>query len=89
MRALKASRAGVGMSGTLAPMSTGRYLSKFQNLGYRWVQCTEKISEFGYCCEPDTEEISEVGYRWVLGTEEISEVGYRVPRKFQKMGIQA
>ena len=74
------------MSGTLAPMGTGRYPSKFQNLGYRWVQCTEKISEFGYCWVPGSEEIPEVGYRWVLGTEEISEFGYRVTRKFLKMG---
>ena len=45
-----------------------------QNLGYRWV--------------PDTEKISEFEYRWVPGTEEILEVGtasYRVSRKFKNL----
>ena len=48
--------------GTHAYRPTGRYPSKLQNLGYRWV--------------PGTEKIPEVGFRWVLGTEEILEVRY-------------
>ena len=47
---------------------TGRYSSKFKNLGYRWV--------------PGTEKISEIGYRWVLGTKKISEIGYRPEKIF-------
>ena len=44
--------------GTQGYRGTGRYSSKFKNLGYRWVPCTSQKKIFGY--------------RWVLGTDQIS-----------------
>ena len=50
---------------------SGRYLLKFKNLGYHWVQGTEKFQKLGTAWYWVPMKFQKNGYRWVPGTEEI------------------